>query len=86
MRDIDDRVAELQIDPVYPHLLEILDTSPAAARPCGSWPRETPASRAASRWPLGFVLLAWPAAWREYLGTDVLGNISPAVAAGRRAR
>jgi hypothetical protein len=28
MRDIDDRVAELQIDPVYPHLLEILDTSP----------------------------------------------------------
>ena len=32
MRDIDDRVAELQIDPVYEHLLEILDTTPAAAR------------------------------------------------------
>ena len=32
MRDIDDRVAELQIDPVYAHLLEILDTTPAAAR------------------------------------------------------
>jgi hypothetical protein len=30
MRDIDDRVAELQIEPVYEHLLEILDTSPAA--------------------------------------------------------
>jgi hypothetical protein len=28
MRDIDDRVAELQIDPVYGHLLEILDTTP----------------------------------------------------------
>jgi AAA-like domain len=28
LRDIDDRVAELQIDPVYPHLLEVLDTSP----------------------------------------------------------
>jgi hypothetical protein len=28
MRDIDDRVCELQIDPVYPHLLELLDTSP----------------------------------------------------------
>ena len=32
MRDIDDRVAEVQIDPVYAHLLEILDTTPAAAR------------------------------------------------------
>jgi hypothetical protein len=30
MRDIDDRVAELQIEPVYEHLLSILDTSPAA--------------------------------------------------------
>ena len=30
MRDIDDRVAEVQIDPVYEHLLTILDTSPAA--------------------------------------------------------
>jgi len=30
MRDIDDRVAELQIEPVYAHLLDILDTSPAA--------------------------------------------------------
>jgi hypothetical protein len=30
MRDIDDRVAELQIEPVYEHLLAILDTSPAA--------------------------------------------------------
>jgi hypothetical protein len=28
MRDIDDRVAELQIEPVYDHLLRILDTSP----------------------------------------------------------
>lgn len=32
MRDIDDRVAEVQIDLVYRHLLEILDTTPAAAR------------------------------------------------------
>src|SRR5919202_5540748 len=30
LRDIDDRVAEVQIDPVYGHVLEILDTSPAA--------------------------------------------------------
>jgi AAA domain-containing protein len=30
LKDIDDRVAEVQIDPVYAHLLEILDTSPAA--------------------------------------------------------
>jgi hypothetical protein len=29
MRDIDDHVAELQIEPVYEHLLRILDTSPA---------------------------------------------------------
>jgi hypothetical protein len=28
MRDIDDRVAELQIEPVYEHLLRVLDTSP----------------------------------------------------------
>jgi DNA helicase HerA-like ATPase len=30
LRDIDDRVAEVQIEPVYPHVLELLDTSPAA--------------------------------------------------------
>jgi hypothetical protein len=30
MRDIDDRVAELQIEPVYEHILRALDTSPAA--------------------------------------------------------
>jgi hypothetical protein len=30
MRDIHDRVAELQIDPVYDHLLTTLDTSPGA--------------------------------------------------------
>src|SRR4051794_26262589 len=30
LRDIDDRVAEVQIDPVYEHVLEVLDTSPAA--------------------------------------------------------
>jgi hypothetical protein len=30
MRDIDDRVAELQIEPVYEHLLRTLDTSPGA--------------------------------------------------------
>jgi hypothetical protein len=30
MRDIDDRVAEVQIDPVHEHVLEVLDTSPAA--------------------------------------------------------
>ena len=32
MRDIDDRVAELQIEPVHEHLLQILDTSPGARR------------------------------------------------------
>jgi len=32
MRDIDDRVAELQIEPVHDHLLRILDTSPGARR------------------------------------------------------
>ena len=31
LRDIDDRVAEVQIDPVDARLLEVLDTSPAAA-------------------------------------------------------
>jgi hypothetical protein len=30
IRDIDDRVAELQIEPVHEHLLRILDTSPGA--------------------------------------------------------
>jgi hypothetical protein len=30
MRDIDDRVAELQIEPVHEHVLAILDTSPGA--------------------------------------------------------
>src|SRR3954451_17788168 len=30
MRDIDDRVAELQVEPVHEHLLRILDTSPGA--------------------------------------------------------
>jgi hypothetical protein len=30
LRDIDDRVAEVQIEPVYAHVLELLDTSPAA--------------------------------------------------------
>jgi len=33
MRDIDDRVAEVQIDPIYEHLLTVLDTSPKAAAP-----------------------------------------------------
>jgi hypothetical protein len=32
IRDIDDRVAELQIEPVHEHLLQILDTSPGARR------------------------------------------------------
>ena len=32
MRDIDDRVAELQIEPVHENLLRILDTSPGARR------------------------------------------------------
>ena len=31
MRDIDDRVAEVQIDPIYEHLLAVLDTSPVQA-------------------------------------------------------
>ena len=30
LRDIDDRVAELQIEPVFEHVLRILDTSPGA--------------------------------------------------------
>lgn len=32
MRDITDQVAEVQIDPVAPHLLEVLDTTPKAGR------------------------------------------------------
>ena len=32
MRDIDDRVAEVQIDPVHEHVLQVLDTSPTVAR------------------------------------------------------
>jgi hypothetical protein len=29
-------------------------------------------------WAAGFVLLAWPAAWARYLGSDVLGDLAPA--------
>jgi len=32
VRDLDGNVAEVQIDPVYPHILDALDTSPNAAR------------------------------------------------------
>jgi hypothetical protein len=30
MRDLDGRIGEVQIDPVYPHLLAALDTTPGA--------------------------------------------------------
>ncbi len=33
MRDITDQVAEIQIDPIQPHLLEVLDTTPKTAVP-----------------------------------------------------
>jgi DNA helicase HerA-like ATPase len=32
MRDLDDRIAEVQFDLVYPHLLEVLDTTPPSAQ------------------------------------------------------
>jgi AAA-like domain len=35
MRDITDQVAEVQIDPVAPHLLETLDTTPRKTAPAG---------------------------------------------------
>ena len=62
MRDIDDRVAELQIEPVHEHLLRDprhLPRRPAVLRRPR---RETPAR--ARRWPRRWrwSLLAWPAA------------------------
>jgi AAA-like domain len=33
MRDLDDRIAEVQFDLVYPHLLDALDTTPPVAQP-----------------------------------------------------
>jgi hypothetical protein len=32
MRDIHDQVAEVQIDPILPHFLEVLDTTPTRTR------------------------------------------------------
>ena len=62
IRDIDDRVAELQIEPVHEHVLAILDTSPGrAARAAGGR-----GVRRRLALILGAVLawigLAWPAA------------------------
>ena len=74
MRDIDDRVAELQIEPVHEHLLRILDTSPGARRAGGGRVRRRLALLAAT---LALVLLAWPAAVGEYRGSDLLGNVAP---------
>ena len=36
MRDLDGRVGEVQIDPVYQHLLEAFDTKPAQADGSGA--------------------------------------------------
>ena len=76
MRDIDDRVAELQIDPVHEHLLRDPRHLPRRA-PAGGAPREAPASRWSSAG-------AWRSCcWRgrrrsaEYRGSDLLGNIAP---------
>ena len=76
MRDIDDRVAELQIEPVHEHLLRILDTSPGARPVAGGGGMKRRrcvllVARAA------LVLLAWPSAGAEYRGSDLLGNIAP---------
>ena len=80
MRDIDDRVAELQIEPVHEHLLRILDTSPGARRAGGGGVRRRLALVAAVT--LALVLLAWPAATAEYRGSDLLGNVAPESQAG----
>ena len=63
MRDIDDRVAELQIEPVHEHLLRILDTSPGARAAGGGRVRRRLALVAGAT--LALVLLAWPAARRR---------------------
>ena len=72
MRDIDDRVAELQIETVHEHLLRILDTSPGARHGAGGGGMTRVLILA-----VVFVLLAWPAAGADYRGSDVLSNIGP---------
>ena len=72
LRDIDDRVAEVQIDPVHEHLLRILDTSPKV-RPVGAR-GVTRRLRLLAGLTVAFVLAAWPQAGAEYRGTDVLGT------------
>ena len=76
MRDIDDRVAELQIEPVHEHLLRILDTSPARAGAAGGWRRETPA-RALAAATLGLRAAGVAGGRAKYRGSDLLGNIAP---------
>ena len=60
LRDIDDRVAEVQIDPVHEHLLEVLDTPRRAAchGPGAGGVRRRLAVLAAAT--VGLVLAAWP--------------------------
>ena len=73
MRDIDDRVAELQIEPVHEHLLRILDTSPGARR---RW-RLRHEARAASWRARRSCCWRGRRAGAEYRGSDLLGNVAP---------
>ena len=88
MRDIDDRVAELQIEPVHEHLLRILDTSPGARAGAGGrgMTAPAPASRCVARRALGAGAAGVAGgAGAEYRGSDLLGNIGPESAGRRRA-
>ena len=71
IRDIDDRVAEIQIDLVYDALLRVLDTS--AAGPAGAGGVRRIGLLAFAR---SFCSLAGRRR-TQYRGTDVLGNLSP---------
>ena len=83
MRDITDQVAEVQIDPIPPHLLEVLDTTPDAAT-APRWSHDPPPAPHAHRAARARRRRHGPARWlgaevagAKYRGSDVLGNLSP---------
>ncbi len=87
LRDIDDRVAELQIEPVHEHLLRILDTAPGARARLGGGGmtlrrRRRRRLRRLALATLGFLLTVAPAALASYRGSDLLTNVGPVSQAG----
>ena len=85
MRDIDDRVAELQIEPVLRAPAARSSTPPRGARPvleAGGVKRRL---RRRGCWHAGLRAAGVAGGrWREYRGSDVLGNIAPESQVGRR--